>query len=163
MGATSVQQADITLDANVKEKLTNSVLDDKYVTHRIRTLLQMTSATTPDAELIYSTTQALSGGSATIDLKSISNTEGTTIVTDGKKVRAFAAKATSTNENALTLTEGASNGYELMGDGWKVALEASDSFLVVLNDNAPAIGDSAKTIDLSGTLSESVDILIIFG
>ena len=163
MGATSLNRADIVIDVNAKEKLTNTVLEDNFVTHRIKEEKLLTSATTPDGELVYSVTQALSGGSATIDLKSISNTEGTTIVTEGKKIRAFVAQATSDNANALTLADGASNGYQMLGDGWTIALEASDVFAVYLGDNAPAIGDSAKTIDLSGTGSQSVDIVIIFG
>lgn len=163
MGATSLNRADIVIDINAKEKLTNTVLEDNFITHRINISKMLTSATTPDGELVYSVTQALTAGSATIDLKSISNTEGTTITTEAKKVRAFAAKATSDNANPLTLTVGASNGYTMLGAGWKVILSASDTFAVYLGDNAPAISDSVKTIDLSGTGSQSVDIVIIFG
>lgn len=161
--ATTIKDSWTVSDVQVKEKLSKSTLSDPYVIHRKLDNFNANASTTPDAELVYSGTVSLSDGSATLDLTSISNSEGDTIATTGKKVRVFKAKATSDNANALTLTEGASNGYALAGASWKVILEASDSVLFILNDNADAVGASDKTIDLSGTGSQSVDIIIIFG
>lgn len=161
--ATTVSQANIVSDVNVKEKLSKSTLEDKIVTHRIKDEQILTSATTIDAELVYSGMTTLSDGSATLDLKALTNAEGDTIVTEGKKVRVFKAKATSTNANALTLAAGASNGYLLGGAAWKFALSASDSIMTIHNNNAPAVGDSSKNIDLTGTGAQSVDIVIVFG
>ena len=161
--ATTVKSAVICSKLQVIERLSKPTLTDVEVTHNLNDDHTLTSASTVDVELVYSATQALSGGTATIDLKSISDTEGNTIVTEGKKVRAIKVKATSDNANALTLSEGAANGYELFGDGWKIALEAGDHFLAYLGDNAPAISSSTKDIDLSGTAVQSVDIEIIFG
>jgi len=163
MGATTIKTSSITSDVSVVENLSKTTLKDKNITHQITDFLELKSGSTPDGELVYSGNIPLSGGTATIDLKTLSNSEGTTIVTEGKKVRVFKAKATSDNANALTLTFGAATPYLLAGTGWKVVLEADDSCLLILNDNAPAVGDSSKHIDLSGTLVESIDVIIIFG
>jgi hypothetical protein len=93
----------------------------------------------------------------------LENSEGDTISSTGKKVRVIFAIPTSTNTGAITMTEGASNGYELGGDGWKLALTNSQFGFIYLEDDAPTISSSLKNIDLSGTGSESIKIGIIFG
>ena len=163
MGATTVKVATVTSDVSVIENLSKTTLKDKNITHQIVDNLELKSGSTPDAELIYSGNIPLSSGTATIDLKALANSEGTTIVTEGKKVRVFKAKAADDNANPLTLTFGASSAYLLAGAAWKVILNADDSVLFILNDNAPAISSSTKDIDLSGTDTQSVDIIIIFG
>jgi len=161
--ATTVKECNIKSVLEVVEDLSKSTLSDDQVTHNLEDVIKLHSGSTPDAELVYSGNVALTIGAATLDLKDITNAEGDTIVTEGKTIRAIKVKATSTNANALTLTEGASNGYELFGDGWTIALEAGDHFLAYLGSNAPAISDTVKTIDLSGTGAQSVDVIIVFG
>ena len=148
MGATTVKQALITSKIEVIEVLSNTTLSDPDVTHALNDDHTLTASSTPDAELVYSGVQALTAGTATIDLMALTNTEGTTIITNTKIVRAIKIKATAGNANPITLTEGASNGYELFGNGWTVALEAGDHILAYLGANAPAVSASTKDIDL---------------
>jgi hypothetical protein len=162
--ATTVTNADVKIMLSVVEKLSNATLTlDPSVTHEIKIDTSLTSGTAVDAEVVYGGVVALSGGTATIDLKALTNVEGDTIITEAKKVRAIAIKPTVGNANAITLTEGASNGYELLGNGWTLALEDGDVFSVYLGDNAPAISDTTKNIDMSGTAVQSVSIIIVFG
>ncbi len=163
MGATTIKSSKVISSVQVVEQLSKGTLSQRTVTHDIKDDMSFDANTTPDGELIYSANVPLSSGTATLDLKSIANSEGTTIVTEGKKVRVFKARASSSNANALTMTVGASNAYLLAGATWKIALEAGDSCLLILNDNAPAISSSTKDIALSGTGTQSVDIEIIFG
>lgn len=106
--------------------------------------------------------QALSAGAATIDLTAVTGTQGT-VTFSGLKIQLFMATATTGNTGAITLTEGASNGYELAGNTWKVAVQSGQSFLFYGNELAPDVGGSTKTIDLSGTGSETVQISIVGG
>jgi len=166
--ATSVKVAKLTAVFEVIESLsatnlsgTTSSAAEKV--NKINKVREMTSGTTPDAEVVYMGTEALTAGTATIDLKALTNSEGDTIVTEAKKVRAIFMGATSSNTAAITLTEGASNGYELGGDGWKLALTDEQWAIIYLGSDAPAVGDSTKNIDISGTGTESVKLLIVFG
>jgi hypothetical protein len=106
--------------------------------------------------------QALTAGAATIDLTAVQGTQGN-VTFSGLKIQLFRATATTGNANVLTLTEGASNGYELAGNTWKVGLLSGQSFMFFGNDGAPDVGGSAKDIDLAGTGSQSVEISIVGG
>lgn len=166
--ATSVKQANINASIEVIETLSKTNLEgstssNKELISKISKALNLSSGSTPDAELIYEGTEALTAGSATIDLLTLSDSEGNTIATTGKKVRVIFIAPTSTNTAAITLTEGASNGYELGGDGWTFALTDEQWALIYLGTDAPDIGAAAKDIDMSGTGTESVKLIILFG
>ena len=107
--------------------------------------------------------QALSGGVASIDLRNLSGTNGRVIDLNGLKVQVVKFKAKATNANPLTVTVGASNGYLLAGAAWKVVLQPGQEVLFYGNEAAPDVGATAKTIDLSGTGSQSVEVVIIAG
>lgn len=107
--------------------------------------------------------QALTAGAATVDLTNCVGTNGIAVSGSGLRVKAIQMTAASDNANDITLTEGASNGYELLGSGWTVGLKAGQSLLFYPAATAPQIGSSAKTIDISGTGTQSVKLSIIFG
>lgn len=62
-----------------------------------------------------------------------------------------------------TIVEGASNGYELLGNAWSIVLQPGQQFGAYLKDAAPDIGASAKTIDISGTGSQALDVVLVIG
>ena len=161
--ATTPKTAYITSNLEVLEQLSLATLSDKSVTHQLKDELVLTSSSTPDFEKVWSARQLLTAGAATIDLKALTDPEGNTITTEGKKIRAIKIKALSTNANALTISEGASNGYELFGNAFTIALEAGDHFLAYLGTNAPDISDTTKNIDLAGTGTQGIDIIIVIG
>ena len=166
--ATSVKQANINASVEVietlsKTNLNGSTSSNKELISKISKTLNLTSGSTPDVELIYEGTQALTAGTATIDLTALTNSEGATITTTGKKVRLIMIVPTSSNTAALTLTVGASNGYLLGGAAWKFAFTDEQWALIYLGADAPDVGSSAKNIDISGTGTESVKLLILFG
>lgn len=166
--ATSVKIAKLTGILTVIESLSRtnvngSASQNTELKHEISKLQEFTSGTTVDAELVYMGTQALTDGTATIDLLSLADTEGNTIATTGKKVRAIMISPTDGNTGAVTLTEGASTGYELGGNTWSLALSDGDWALIYLGASAPTISASLKYIDISGTGTESIDLIILFG
>ena len=71
--------------------------------------------------------------------------------------------ATSTNTGAITISDGVSNGYELLGANFVVALKPKQRFLLYCDDSAPTVGSSAKTIDLAGTGTETISVVVVYG
>jgi len=108
--------------------------------------------------------QALTGGAATIDLTALDGTVGTVDGT-GLKLQVFKLKAPTTNTATLTATKGASNGYGLDSAGatWTVPLAPGQEFLFYGDDDPPDISSTKKNIDLSGTGTESVQVMIVVG
>ena len=107
--------------------------------------------------------KALSAGAATIDLTSLIGTLGDSESFSGLKVQGVLFYAPTSNADPITLTEGASNGYELMGDGWKATLKGGQSLLFRGFEKTPDVGGSAKTIDVSGTGTQEIYVVICAG
>lgn len=105
----------------------------------------------------------LSSGTATIDLTALVH-EGRTIDGTGKKVQILKVKGDSANANPITLVPGASNGYEWDGVAdSKIVVSADDFYMIYKKDRAPDIAAGAKTIDVSGTGSQKVQVQIVLG
>ena len=147
----------------VTEDLGLSTTVDDSIAQVIEKALELTAGSTPDVEFVYHGTVAMSGGAATIDLTALTNAKGETIASTGKKVRAIYIVPTSTNANAITVKVGASNGYTLFGAAWSVILAADQYLLAYLGVSAPDVASGVRTIDLAGTTTQSVELLIVFG
>lgn len=156
--ASTVTTAEV-LETNVVAAASNAV---KTVTHTgYNSSATLNSGSTPPATKCAYFLQALSGGAATIDLTSLTGTNGATVNTNGLKVQVFKAK--NMGSNVMTFSEGASNGYELAGNGWTVAVQPGQEFLFYGYDATPDVGGSAKTIDIAGTGSQTAQISIVAG
>ena len=137
---------------------------NKRVTHTLKNVSSVLGAsTTPPVTKYAGFLQALSTGTATIDLTSLTGTNGAAVTGLGLKLQAAKFTATSTNTGTITLVEGASNGYEMLGNAFSIILQPGQWFMFYGNDAAPDVAAGAKTIDLSGTGSESVDCELVFG
>ncbi|HOD84163.1 MAG TPA: hypothetical protein PKG77_22295 [Phycisphaerae bacterium] len=119
--------------------------------------------TTPPVTKVAAFEQALTAGAATIDLTALVGTNGAVVNGTGLKVQAIKITAKATNANAITITKGASNGYALAGAGFSVALAAGQEFVFYGNSATPAIASDAKTLDLAGTLTQAVQVVIVMG
>jgi hypothetical protein len=110
----------------------------------------------------------LSGGAATIDLTALADVAGTQDFT-GLKVQAM--KFQNPSANSMTLTKGASNGYGLLTSGatWTVPIPPALSgapygeVSLLLPEGTPDVGSGAKTIDVSGTGTQTLLCTIIAG
>jgi hypothetical protein len=121
------------------------------------------ATTTPPATKVAGFQKALAAGVGTIDLTALPGTNGTTVDGTGLKVQAVKFRNPSSNANNITITVGASNGYQLHGAGWSITLRPGESYLWEGVDAAPDVGGSAKNIDLAGTLVQALDVLIVLG
>jgi hypothetical protein len=104
----------------------------------------------------------LSGGAFTIDLTSLTGTNGASISLSGLKVLAFLILVPNTNANPFTIAKGAANGYQLKGASWNEQFQPGDH-MVCYPTNAPTVGGSAKNIDCSGTGSQTAQIVVVGG
>jgi hypothetical protein len=163
--ATSVQKAVYESNLTVVETLTKtSLLSDKTVTHdALNTTKLMRATDTIDAEFVHSSRVAMTAGAATIDLTALTDVEGATIVTATKRLRAIKIKPVSTNANAVTIEVGASNGYVGFGADFSIALLANSEVMIYTANDAGAISATNKTLDITGTATQAIDIICVFG
>ena len=118
----------------------------------------LSSGSTPAVTKIAFFEQALTAGAATIDLTALPHNGGL-VDGSGLKVQAWGVIQKAGNA-ALTITAGASNGYNLLGaaDG-KLVLSAHASVdseaMFFAPEGLPDVAGADKTIDLAGTGTES--------
>lgn len=127
-------------------------------------ILQLSSATTPDVEYAATDDLVMTGSAQQIDLlDGLTDPEGIALALNTKLVRAIKFRAKSTNTGNITITEGSSNGYELLGDAFKFILKPGQHVLIYLASGAPAIGSTATNIDVTGTLNDVLEYSLIAG
>lgn len=128
--------------------------------------LESTSPGSSQPEIVtkgYAFKKALSAGAATVDLTSLTNVLGTSESLTGLKVQGVVFLNPSSNANAITIAKGASNGYELLGSGFTFTLQPGQTAAFRLFEASPDVGSGAKTIDLSGTASQELYIILVAG
>lgn len=139
----------------------------KKITHNgLNQSVTMNSGSTPPATLVSAYEKAMSAGTATIDLTALPQSgglAGSTASATGLKLQALLVKNKSTNTGAITITKGGSNGYQLAGATFTIVLKPGQWFLFFGNDLADDVGSGAKNIDISGTGSEVLQIVGVFG
>lgn len=165
MSVSVTYTSDVTVVETLSSSSTPSALEgNRRVTHTAyNTSLPLTSTTDVPATVVAGFNTALTSGSGSIDLTSMTGTNGVTVDATSLKVQIIKVRASSDNTGAVTLSEGASNGYELAGDSWSVALSPGQELLMYGNDKTPDVGASAKIIDLSGTGTDDVDVIVVAG
>lgn len=127
------------------------------------TSLTLDADSSPPATKCAFAPVAMTAGAATIDLAALTGANGATVNLTGLKVQVAKFKAKADNAGAVTLSEGASNGYELGGNTWKFALLPGMEITIYGNDATPDVGSGAKNMDMAGTLTDAVEVSIIAG
>lgn len=109
-------------------------------------------------------------GTTTIDLTAatapaLPASASRTVDLSGKKLVAYAFKANATNAGGVTISVGGTNGYALFGASKSVILQPGESMFGVIGTTStkPAVGASAKTIDITGTTNDVVTLVLYFG
>ncbi len=150
-----------TLETNVTAVASNGAI----VTHSgFNKSAALTSATTATPVTKVAAFQAtLSGGLLTIDLTSLTGTNGVAVTFSGLKIQAYKFANPSTNANSITVAAGASNGYLLGGAAFSWILAPGQEIMGFTNDASPDVAGGAKTIDLSGTLVQALNVILVAG
>lgn len=146
-----------TLETNVPaaDTANRKVTHDKYDTDK--------KLSAPTVSKVAAFEKALVAGAGTIDLTALLGTNGATVDGTGLKVQLLKVRNKSTNTNPITLQEGAANGYELLGDTWKARLQPGQEMTFWGDSKSPAIGATAKNIDLTGTGTEVLECIVVMG
>jgi hypothetical protein len=161
MSVTLAYSAQVSVTETIENTPTSS---SPSITHSAyNTTQNLTGATTPPVTKIAGGLATLSAGALTLDLTALTGTNGAAVTFSGLKVQAFKFKNKAANTGAMTLTEGAANGYELAGNTWKMVLAPGQEFLFFGNDAAPDVGGAAKTIDITGTGTEAGEFVAVAG
>jgi len=157
--------ATLTNTLSTAETVSGLKVSTSSVTHTDSQSHTLSASTTPPATKHVAKNVALVAGAATIDLTALTawGTNGVTEDCSGLKLQILRAKATLTNANPVTISTGASNGYAAFGADWSIALSAGQEVTLYGNDATPDVAAGAKTIDLAGTLTQSIDIEMVFG
>lgn len=124
-------------------------------------------ATTPTWEQVWSDTVDLSGGAASLDLTALARQSPLADVDfTGLSVVAFGLAGAIANTNPITVAGSASNPYELFG-GSTEQVDVEPGQIVLMADttgaNLAAVSGTVKAIDLSGTGTEQLHVLLIAG
>lgn len=141
--------------------------DNTFTLNGLDQNLDLTASTTPPVTKVAAYTLTLSGGTGSIDLTALPGLLNASEVIDitGLKAQIFQFYAPSTNANNITLTRGASNGYGLGAGGaaWTVVVPPDSSCLMKFTDTNPDVASGAKTIDCTGTGTQTVEVQVVAG
>jgi hypothetical protein len=151
----------------VLETITAGVADVVAAASQIRhdqfnTSYDLSSSSSVPVTQVSSQVLALVAGTKTLDLTALPGANGVTIDGTGLKVRAVKLKGI-TAMAAITITAGASLGYNLFGSGWKVIVNADQEAVFFLGNNAPTITSGLKNIDFAGTGTNTINVEIVLG
>jgi hypothetical protein len=119
------------------------------------------SSSVPATKCAYDAV-ALVAGAKTIDLTALVGTNDAAVDGTGLKVQAIKFK-NKTGNAAMTFTEGAATGYELLGNAFTFILLADQEAAFYLHESAPDISGSLKHIDVTGTGTEEFELSVVMG
>lgn len=167
----AVINADYNFGLTVGEEL-DLALDqtgDPTITHSIsggRSLL--TGDTTPAVTEVWSDDIPLVAGVHTIDLRALTDRKGPGGVAvdkdfDGLKIILVKIVAADDNAAHLVFKKGATNGYNLFGGTTWFAIPKGGSYLAYLKAGLAAVSATVKTIDVTGTGTDSFKIILVAG
>lgn len=124
------------------------------------TTADLSPTSTPAVSKVSYFSKALAVGAGTIDLTAIPGPGGTQDLT-GLKVQMIKFKNDAAN--TITVSEGAASGYELLGNAWSIAIYAGSEVTILMNEDTPDVAAGAKNIDLAGTASQELKVVIWAG
>lgn len=162
----STLNVEIVSNITITETLSNGYLDatrNRVTYTGLNAKTNLDATTTPAVSKVSVFAQAMTAGAATIDLTALTGTDGQVVDGTGLKVRAVKLRNKSGNTSAITIQPGASDGYNLAGAAFKIAVEIGQSVTLELGTMAPTIGPTAKNIGITGTLAEVLECAIVMG
>lgn len=169
--STSAITASLALTVTAVEtlQLTSAPAANSVLQHKANNVsLSLTKTSALDVTEVVYARLALSSGSLTIDLTSVTDVYGKARDLTGLKLRRFAIK--NENANALTVVKGSSNGHTSFGSSYSEVLPASDTVNSIptwldksLAAGGVTISGSDKTFDLSGSGADEFDLILWAG
>jgi hypothetical protein len=119
------------------------------------------SQTPPEAAIYSGNVYALDTGARTIDLRDIYTVGGGSGDGNGMKLQGFFFK--NLGANPMTIAAGASNGYSPLGASGEATIPPSGWIAAYFADASADVSGTVKTIDVSGTGSQTFEFAAILG
>lgn len=119
------------------------------------------SVTPSPATIVSAKLYALVTGALTIDLRALHQANGASGDGNGLKVQGFYFK--NLGANAMTIVGGASNGYLIFGTSGSVVVQPGGGLTIYHADGSADIDATHKTIDVSGTGTQTFECALILG
>jgi hypothetical protein len=154
--------AQIVMKCSVTEDLADVSLGDASVKHN-----QFDSSRTITADTVVPATKvscnvvALSAGAKTLDLTALVGTNGVALTALGLKLQVWKLK--NLGANAMTFAEGATDGYAALGAAFSFILGPGQEAQFYLADTAPDVASGDKSIDVTGTGTQTFQNTMVFG
>lgn len=121
----------------------------------------LNSGTTPPATICAHFLLTLSSGAATVNLAALTGTNGATTDLTGLKVQVLRVK--NLGANNMVIVPGASNGIDLLGASSSITIYPGAHAMFYLNDSAPDVASGDRTLDVTGTGSQTSEWTIVAG
>jgi hypothetical protein len=162
MSVSAIVTAALTVTETVSDTFA-STSDNTVTQNGLNTSFTIDANSTVPATKTAAYEVTLSSGTATIDLTALTGLANSSVTGSGLKVQAVIFKNKATNANVISIADGASNGYQLFGNGWLIELPPGGFVLGYLKDQSPDVGGSAKTIDVVGTGAQVLQVQFVMG
>ena len=158
-----VTSASLSLKCDVVETLDNAPgANTPTVTHnKYSTNITLTSAGVVPVTKVVATRLALVAGAKTIDLTTLTGTNGVAVSMTGLKLQVF--KFINRGTNPMTISQGAATAYQWGGANFSIRLYAGQELLLYGTELNPDVSASVKHIDVAGTGTEEFEVLLLAG
>lgn len=162
MPVTATYVSEITIDETLADVFLSS--SQKTVKHNgLNRTETLNAGSSVPATIGTAYRLTLSAGAATIDLRALPATNGGTLDGNGLKVQLVKFRNKPENANDITIVKGATNGYNLAGANFSVTLAPDQELTLYLDDKAPDVSGTAKTLDVTGTGSQILEVEFVLG
>jgi hypothetical protein len=121
----------------------------------------LSASSTPPATTCAHFLLTLTAGAATVDLAAALGTNGATVNMTGLKVQVLRVK--NLGAAARTLAPGAANPYPFLGTANDITIPPGGHVMMFLNDASADVAGAVKTIDATGTGTETSEWSIVAG
>lgn len=162
----AVNSAKVTLSVTANEQIDDNapaVLSTAQVAHdQYKTSATLSSSTTPAITEVVSVLVTLSGGAATVDFTSLTKAGGGSLDTTGLKLQA--AYFEVPGSSSMTISDGATNGYNIFGDAsGQVTIPGTGSLGFYFPEGLDDVATADATIDFAGTGTDTCKCVFLFG
>ncbi len=152
----------------VKETLETNVpaaeAAKRIVTHDQFNFTDTLNSGTPDpVTKVAAFEVTLSAGTATIDLTTLTGTNGVTVDGSGLKVQVAKFKNKNGNVAVMSVVDGVTNGYDGFGTNFEINLLPNAEVLFLLKDQGADISGTNKTLDIAGSGVEVLQVELVMG
>lgn len=128
---------------------------------------ELTPTSDPPVSVHVAGSLSVTSSGLTINLASVAGDVFAAQNLTGLQVVLAKFKASADNVSNVTIGEGASNGYSLLGSGWSITLMPGQEITFYCADQAPTVASGDRTIDLdnvgTGTEENVVEFSITAG